>query len=150
MAPRFTLVPSELFSEESARSFLSEVVPLAEGEPLSFAEIPSHSVYLVYAGQTRPAVYDMIMSLVKVRDYNKIIACLRDGVLYLVIAQGDKLVFCNSFNAPDFTTAEYYIFMVLKKFQINPEISTVNFASPLDQNQTVSLYRYFKTAEVLK
>lgn len=150
MAPRFTLVPSELFSEESARAFLSEVVPLAEGEPLSFAEIPSHGVQLVYAGQTRPVVYDMIMSLVKVRDYNKIIACLLDDVLYLVIAQGDKLVFCNCFNATDFTTAEYYIFMVLKKLQINPEISTVNFASPLDQNQIVSLYRYFKSAEVLK
>lgn len=150
MASGFTLVPSEIFSEDSAREILSEVVLLEKGEPLSFLEIKAYDAVLVYSGQTRPAVYDMIMSLFKLRDYNKILASLEDGYLYLVIAQGNRLVFCNSFKAADFTTAEYYIFMVLKQLQINPEVSTLTFMSEIPQDRTAELYHYFKSAEVLQ
>lgn len=150
MAPKFTLVPSELFSESSAREILSEVVPLEEGEPLSFAEIPSRDAVLVYTGASRPVVYDMILSLCKIGLYNKIIACISDGWLYITVARGEVLDFCNCFKVVDFVTAEYYMLMVLKKLQINPEISTIYFMSPLSEEQTVALLSYFKNAEVLQ
>ena len=151
MTEKFTLVPSELFSEETARETLSEVVLLEEGEPLSFLDIPFCQSVLVYAGQRRPAVYDMLMSLCKIRHHNKIMASISDDVLSLVVAQGDRLQFCNCFKAGDFTTALYYIFMVLKKLQINPEISTLYFTSgDISQEQLTSLFRYFKSAEVLQ
>lgn len=150
MTPKFTLVPSELFSEDSAREILSEVVLLEKGEPLSFLGLKAYDAVLVYAGESRPAVYDMIMSLFKLRDYNKILAAVTDGYLYLVIAQGEKLVYCNSFKAADFTTAEYYIFMVLKQLQINPEVSTLTFMSEIPQGRLAELYHYFKAAEVLQ
>lgn len=150
MTEKFTLVPSEFFSEETARETLSEVVLLEEGEPLSFLDVPSCQAVLVYAGR-RPAVYDMLMSLCKIRHHNKIIASVSDDVLSLVVAQGDRLQFCNCFKAGDFTTALYYIFMVLKKLQINPEISTLYFAScNVSQERLTALFRYFKSAEILQ
>ena len=54
---------------------------------------------------------------------------------------------CNSFQAMDFTTAEYFLFMALKRLQINPEISAVYVRTPLEQEQEMSLYRYFKSVE---
>ena len=72
-----------------------------------------------------------------------------DGYLYLTIAQGKSLLLCNSFQAPDFTSAEYFIFMVLKKLQLNPEVSTICFRTPLTEDQEMSLYRYFKSVEQL-
>ena len=151
MTEKFTLVPSELFSEETARETLSEVVLLEEGEPLSFLDVPVCLAVRVYAGQRRPAVYDMLMSLCKIRHHNKIMASISDDVLSLVVAQGDRLQFCNCFKAGDFTTALYYIFMVLKKLQINPEISTLYFTSGnVSQEQLTSLFRYFKSAEILQ
>lgn len=150
MTEKFTLVPSEFFSEETARETLSEVVLLEEGEPLSFLDVPFCQAVLVYAGR-RPAVYDMLMSLCKIRHHNKIIASVSGDVLSLVVAQGDRLQFCNCFKAEDFTTALYYIFMVLKKLQINPEISTLYFTSgDVSQEQLTSLFRYFKSAEILQ
>ena len=89
----------------------------------------------------------MISSLKEVGDYNKIVASYMDGRLYLAVAQGKSLLLANSFEAVDFTTAEYFIFMVLKKLQLNPEISTVAFRSPLTGEQEMSLYRYFKSVE---
>lgn len=70
-----------------------------------------------------------------------------DGRLYLVIAQGRSLLLCNSFQAPDFTTAEYFIFMAMKKLQLNPEVSTICFRTELQEEQEMSLYRYFKNVE---
>ena len=68
-----------------------------------------------------------------------------DGWLYLVIAQGRSLCLANVFRAQDFTTAEYFIFLSLKRLQMNPEVSTICFRTPLDMEAEMSLYRYFKS-----
>ena len=70
-----------------------------------------------------------------------------DGVLYLVIAQGKSLLLCNSYQAPDFTTAEYFIFLAMKKLQLNPEVSTIAFRTPLSEEDRMSLYRYFRNVD---
>ena len=44
-------------------------------------------------------------------------------------------------------TAEYFIFMAMKKLQLNPEVSSVYFRTPLDEDQQMSLYRYFMNVE---
>ncbi|MBQ1750705.1 MAG: DUF3822 family protein, partial [Bacteroidales bacterium] len=69
------------------------------------------------------------------------------GYLYLVIAQGKSLLLCNVYEAVDFTTAEYFIFLALKKLQLNPEISTVSLHTPVSGDEEMSLYRYFKSVE---
>lgn len=150
MKSKFTLVPSEFFTPEGAGDILSEVVSLEEGEPLSFLEIPSAGAYLVYAGAKRPVVYDMLMSLFKIGEHNKIIACHRDGELFLVIAQGGELRLCNVFQAADFTTAQYYLFLTMKSLQLNPQLSTVYFMDALSKEQSISMYNYFKAVEVLR
>lgn len=148
MRPVFTLVPSATFTEESARQMLSELAPVG-ASPLSSDLVNLYDAVLVYTGE-RPAVYDLMMSTCKISGYNKIIAKVEDGLLSLVIAEGQFLKFCNCFEAPDFTTAEYYIFMVLKKFQINPEISSIYFTNSLLPEEAQSLLSYFKNVEVLK
>ena len=150
MAPVFTLVPSEFFAEETARDMLSEVVPLKGGEPLSFIEIPAFKAVMVYVGDRRPEVYGMLMSVCKVKEYNKILISFNGGWLNLVLAQGDSLLLCNTYTVPDFTTALYYLFAVMKKFQINPEISTVYFMGELKSEEVISLCNYFKSAEALR
>ena len=67
-----------------------------------------------------------------------------DGYLHLVIAQGKSLRLANVFQAPDFTTAQYFLFLGLKQLQLNPEVSTVAFRTPLSPEARMSLYRYFK------
>jgi hypothetical protein len=96
-----------------------------------------------------PELYFMLRQVPHLTDYNKILASYMDGYLYLVVAQGKSLLLCNSFQAPDFTSAEYFIFMVLKKLQLNPEVTTICFRTPLTEEQEMSLYRYFKSVEKL-
>jgi len=149
MFPRFALVPENFFCEESARTMLEKVVPLSPEEPLSFTPVPTVGAVMVYASE-RPAVYDLLMSLPKVSGYNKILACFEDGVLSLVIAAADNLQLCNAYHAESFATAEYFLFLALRKLQINPEISVIHFTSALSQQQIQSLLSYFKNVEVLR
>ena len=150
---------------------LSDVVEVSEGDRVDFIDIPHYGAVLIYSntiGETLskvisqtvsrtdgdraiplPEQYFMLRELPSLEDYNKILASYMDGYLYLTVAQGGTLLLCNSFEAQDFTTAEYFIFMVLKKLQLNPEMSTIYFRTPLTQEQEMSLYRYFRSVEQL-
>ena len=169
--PKCTLVPKQFYSPETAQKLLSEVVSLSGDETVECVELPEFNAVLVYSnmiGETLtrvisetvlcadgskarplPVAYYMLKSLADITDYNKILAAYMDGVLYLVLAQGSTLLLCNSFKAPDFTTAQYFIFLALKKLQLNPEMSTITFMTRLDYEQEMSLYRYFRSVECI-
>ena len=167
--PKATLVPVQFHSPKVSHKLLSEVVCLREDEFVESVDVPEYNAVVVYSnniGETLtrvvsetvlctdgskarplPVMYHMLKSLAGLSDYNKILAAYMDGVLYLVLAQGGTLLLCNSFKAPDFTTAQYFIFLALKRLQLNPEMSTITFMTPLDYEQEMSLYRYFRSVE---
>ena len=171
MTPKFTLVPSAFLTPGEEREALASVVDLAPSDEVKVTGVPRLGASLVYSlsiGETlsrmiaqslptpdgRPArilpeIWYLLRDLEKVPDYNKIIASLADGQLYLTIAQGNALQLANVFRAPDFTTAEYFIFLAIKQLQINPELSTIHFRTPLDPAEEMSLYRYFKSVNTL-
>ena len=149
----FTLVPSHFFDPATARDALCEVAPLKDGDTVEYVEIPQYDAVLVYtqdgdsAVSDRPEIYRILTRLPACPEYNKILCSHQDGRLY--VAQGKNLLLANSFPAPDFTTAEYYIFLALNSLQLNPEISTLCSLTPLDAEDEMSLYRYFKAVERL-
>lgn len=165
------LVPEQFFDQENKRRALEDVVTLAEGDSVSSVHIPEYGAVLIYSNsnggtlskvlretvlktdgtqaEILPEHYYMIRQLSGMTEYNKIVASYMDERLYLVIAQGSSLMLCNSFAAPDFTTAEYFIFLAMKKLQLNPEVSTITFRTPLEPEQEMSLYRYFKSVELI-
>ena len=167
--PKAALVPAQFFSPERAKELLDDVVNIGVNDTVEFVDVPHLASVLVYSnviGETLskvisetvlkldgskarllPEMYYILEQLPSLKEYNKILASYMDGVLYLVIAQGKTLLLCNSFHAPDFTTAEYFIFMAMKKLQLNPEVSTISFRTPLSEDDEMSLYRYFKSVD---
>ena len=167
--PKFTLVPQQFYSIEGMRSLLSDVVTIKDDEYVDSVLLPELSAVLIYSNtigeslsavisetvlsvdgvksRPLPFVYQMLKSIGNIPDYNRILAAYMDGILYLVIAQGNTLLLCNSYVAPDFTTAQYFIFLAMKKLQLNPEMSAITFMTHLDEEQEMSLYRYFRSVE---
>ena len=163
--PYCTLVPENFHRPELSQSMLSEVVHLPEGAVVDYQPVPEYGAVMIYSNNVGgtlhkvlaesvlkvdgskvkplPELYYMLKALPSIPDYNRILASYMDGYLYLVIAQGKTLLLCNSFKAPDFTTAEYFLFMAMKKLQLNIEMSTVYFRTHLSEEQEISLYRYF-------
>ena len=169
--PKTALVPAQFHAKEAEHKLLSDVVALREGESVESVDVPEYNAVLLYSnniGETLtrvvsetvlrtdgskarplPVMYYMLKSLASLPEYNKILAAYMDGVLYLVLAQGATLLLCNSFKAPDFTTAMYFIFLAMKRLQLNPELSTISFMTQLDYEQEMSLYRYFRSVEYI-
>ena len=167
--PKCALIPAHFHHPLHARYSLEQVVNLSDNDSVDSIAIPEHAAVMVYSnsiGETLskvisetllrpdgsktaplPELYYMLKQLPDLMDYNKILASYMDGYLYLVVAQGKSLLLCNAFEAVDFTTAEYFIFLVMKKLQLNPEVSTICFRTPLSEDQEMSLYRYFKNVE---
>jgi hypothetical protein len=167
--PKCSLVPAQFHNPSAARSALEDVAYIAESDQVDYVEVPEFAAVLIYSnsiGETLskmisettlrtdgtrarplPELYYMLRQIPSLSEYNKILASYMDGYLYLTVAQGKSLLLCNSFQAPDFTSAEYFIFMALKKLQLNPEVTTICFRTPLTEDQEMSLYRYFKSVE---
>ena len=171
--PKVALVPSAFFDAASAREILSRTVLLEEDDKVEYISLPEYSAELVYSlsvpepsspapepsspvpepveGVVRqahqPELYNVIKALSGIGEHNRIAASYGDGVLSLAVAQGEKLLLANVFSAADFTTAEYFLFMAVRKLQLNPEVSTVYFLTSLSGDEEMSLYRYFKSVE---
>jgi len=166
LTPKCTLVPESFFRAGSVRSMLSDVVSLEETDATGYVRIPELGAVLLFSNSigeslsrvlsqtvltasgeqvpVLPEMYYLLKALPACEDYNKIVASYRDGYLHLAIAQGKSLLLSNVYAAPDFTTAEYFLFLAMKRLQLNPEVSTVCFRTPLAPADEMSLYRYFK------
>ena len=166
LTPKVALVPESFYQAGSARSALEEVASLQEGDYVESVALPSLASVLLFSNtigeslsrviaqtvlpasgqpvRVLPEMYYLLRQLETLSEYNKIVASWCDGWLHLVIAQGRSLLLANVFEAPDFTTAEYFLFLSMKRLQLNPEVSTVCFHTPLDPASEMSLYRYFK------
>ena len=169
--PLCTLVPENFYRPEKARDMLADMVSLPDGAQVDCVSVPDFNAVLLYSdsiGGTLhkvvaesvlkvdgsracplPELYYILKTLPSLDEYNEIVASYMDGMLYLAIAQGRTLMLCNVYPASDFTTAQYFIFLAMKKLQLNPEMSTICFRTPLDHEQQMSLYRYFKSVENL-
>ena len=171
LTPKVALIPEPFFNPEHSRAALEETVALEPSDLVEYVEVPSLASVLVYSNsigeslskvmantvlpssgvpvKVLPEMLYLLRELEGLTEYNKIAASWADGWLHLVIAQGKSLSLANTFRAPDFTTAEYFLFLALKKLQLNPEVSTVCFRTPLTPEAEMSLYRYFKSVSRL-
>lgn len=145
----FTLVPSNFFNPAQERQALAEVAELREGEEVRHLEIPQYNAVLIYSVDeggvdNYPEIYKVLEKLKDSPEYNRIVCSFNNGELNIAVAQGNTLMLANSFKAKDFISAEYYIFLTVKSLQINPEVSTICWVSNLDDEDEMSLYRYFK------
>ena len=169
--PYCTLVPENFHRPDLSGDMLSEIMTLPESAVAEYVPVPEFNAVLVFSAsiggtlhkvvsesvlkadgtksRLLPEMYHMLNAVHSLPEYNKIVASYMDGILYLVIAQGKTLLLCNTYAAQDFTTAQYFIFHAMKKLQVNPEISTICFRTPLDEEQQMSLYRYFKNVDTI-
>ena len=145
----FTLVPVNFFDPASAREALAAVAQTKDGESVAYRQIPGYGAVLIYSGETSvpPEIFYILQELPSCPEYNKLLCSWKDGELSLALAQGRSLLLANSYSAPDFVTAQYYILLTMKSLQLNPEVTTIRFRHALTADEQMALYRYFKAVE---
>ena len=92
---------------------------------------------------------DMLEAAAALDCYNKVVVRVDGETVDIVLAAGEKLLLCNAFPAADPVSAQYYLFAVLRQFQINPEVTTVHFFGEADDTIKADLFRHFASVEML-
>jgi len=148
---KFTLVPESFFDKEHARQILADAALLEEDAVVEYKELPQYKAVLIYSGDGERAMSlcRMLDVSYNLPDYNKVVVNFSSQIADIVIAQGKKLLLCNSFLATDNVTAQYFIFAALKQFQLNPEVTVLHFMEGTPISLQNDLFRFFKSVETL-
>ena len=148
---KYTLIPEEFFSEQTAEEMLSGVVILEKGDSVKSLELPCYKAVLLYAGKEEDArlLGEMLAAASSLPQYNKVVVHLGPDVVDIVVAAGERLLLCNSYPASDSVTAQYFIFSAVRQFQINPEVTTVHFYGEAGGDIKGDLFRHFASVEAI-
>ena len=96
-----------------------------------------------------PPIASLLDRVTSIGEHNKVAACFDAEALHLVIVAGEKLLLANSYPASDPVTAEYFLFAAMKRFQLNPQVTTVWLGEPVSPEMADDLVRYCKGVETL-
>ena len=151
----FTLVPSEFFSSEDVHKILSEVVPIKDTDIVRHIELPDYKAVLVYVQKSadksdfEPPIADLLRFAPTISGHNRLAVSLEKKNIYIVLAEGDRLLLANAYPAADFVTAEYFIFAALREFQINPRMTTIHLRGEIPSGLTEEMFRHFRAVEFI-
>ena len=161
---KYTLVPSHMFFKDNARSYLSAVRDVSDTDAVLTLEMPSRKAVMVYAvpagiynGMSRlcrnvrfyPTAYLLIDRISAIPDNNRLLVSQTEGMLHIVAAERDRLLFVNSFPASDMATTEYFIFSVTKEVLFNPEHTVLHIYGSVSQELGAELGRYFASVRFI-
>lgn len=155
---KYTLVPQSHYARENSRGYLEAVRDVYPEDKVLTLDLPSRKAVMVFAipenicdaltGLCRnirfyPTAYLLIDRVSSVEDNNRLLVSFTEGMLHIVAAERDKLMFANSFPAADLATAEYFIFSVVKEVMFNPEHTILYIYGKVAGNVGNELRRYF-------
>lgn len=155
---KYTMVPQHLFVKKQARQYLAAVRDLNEDEMVLSLDLPARKAAMVFAvpgllykgitGLCRnvrfyPTAYLLIDRISSLNDNNRLIISFSDGMLHIVAAERDRLLFVNSFPAADMATAEYFIMSVTKEVMFNPEHTVLYVYGDADEKMEEELSKYY-------
>ena len=162
---KYALVPLKMFREEDAWQQFRQLHTLDEYEEIDTAVLEGQQIAVIFAANSTflniikkiqpqfrvfPSVYPIIRNTGLFPEHNKIFVQYHKGNVHVIITEGTKLLFCNSFPAIHFNTALYFIFLALKQTQLNQEQTTLFASGNFRDEEIYNLTKYFPKVRFLR
>ncbi len=156
--PKYALIPKHLYKQGEELESLSKLHQLEDLDEIDVIEVPEQDMVILFAVNSTfinciknvqqeftlvPSIYPIIVNISRFQDYNKIFFQYHKGQLNVIAAEGNRLVYCNSFPAIHFNSALYFLFLALKQVQFNPELTTVYISGNLNDLEIMDIAKYF-------
>ncbi len=162
LTEKFTLIPDMFFSRRHSEEVIRESHILDEGEIVKDCQIKSFHAHIVYAIPERiisevesgAPVYPLIVYLIdllnSIQEYNKVIFYYSRGrsIAQVIICKGDRLQLVNSYSAPNFESAAYFLFLALKQTIVNPLQTKLSVCCYLHPDEKQTLETYFQQVHI--
>jgi len=156
--PKYTAIPTLLYTPDRALSVLSKVHSIDELDEIHSVELPHWQMTLIYTlngtvmnlmKQYHPQFhsYHSIETYLKYlpyfKEHNKIFFQYFNGFSTIIVVEKTTLKFLNSFPTLHFTTALYHLLSVVNEVQFNPNHTTLYISGSLKEMEIFDLSNYF-------
>jgi hypothetical protein len=155
---KYVLLPTKLYIKGDELNQLGKLYKIDDLEEIDVVELPGKDIVILFAVNSTflnlikkiqpeyrifPSIYPPLIYLPTYYDYNKIYFNYSKGQLHIIVYEGIRLVYCNSFPADYFNTALYFLFLALKQTQFNPEQTAVFLSGIIGSTDVLQLSQYF-------
>ena len=156
---KFTAIPVSNFKEEDAGLILRDLHSLEEIDEVDIIIEEKQEMVLLFAVNSTflniiktvqpnfkvaPSIYQMINNSSLFTDTQKLFVQYHKGHVHIVITNGTKVIFCNSFPALQFSTVLYFMILALKQSEIKQEETTVILSGNFTEEDLITLPKYFR------
>jgi len=160
-----TLIPAPLFDENEKESFSAFNFPVNDDESIYFNKLKNLDAYIVYPApdiliKTTKEIFPdhllychsgvFIESLLILNKNQKIqkrfFVNTRNNFLDIVILDGRKLLYHNSFSYKSKEDFIYFVIFVIEQLQLNPEDIELVLSGMIDKNSRLfdTIYKYIR------
>jgi len=155
---KFALIPQKLFKQEEAYFQVQKLFKIDEFDEIDTIEVPDQQMVIAFAVNSTfvnliksvqpefrivPSVYQIINNIALFEEHNKIFLQYHKEDVHIVVSEGARVMFCNSFPACHFNSVLYYAFLALKQVQLNQEQTTVYLSGNFREDDITNLTMYF-------
>lgn len=153
----FTLVPTELYSLQTAREALVGQFSLDNSVDVSAVPFEKEGLMVVYPTNAEgeectvvPFAVRLIEEAASLQEHNKVVFhyCTEKRLSHTIIYIGEDLKLANSFKADSFESALYFLFLAIKGLQMNPRQCIVRVCCAITKEQETIFSRFFKGFQV--
>ena len=155
---KYALIPTKLYQKGKELEELTKLHDIDELEEVNTISILRNEMVMIYAvGSTLlnlikkyhpnltiyPTLYTYLNILPDLDGYNKLFFQYIGDIVTVAAAEKERIVFCNSFPASNFSSALYFVLLALKQSQFNPELTTVYISGNIKDYEIFDITRYF-------
>jgi len=155
---KYSLIPTKLYQKGAELEELSKLHNMDELEEVNTIDILRNEMVMIYAVSstllnliqkyhpnltTYPTPYIYLNILPDLDGYNKLFFQYIGNIVTVVAAENERIVFCNSFSASNFSSALYFVLLTLKQAQFNPELTTIYINGNIKDYEIFDITRYF-------
>ena len=155
---KYSLIPLKLYQKEKELEELTKLHHIDELEEVNTINIVKSEMVMIYAVSSTllnlikkyhpnliiyPSLYTYLNVLPDLDGYNKLFFQYIGNIVTVVAAEKERIVFCNSFPASNFSSALYFVLLALKQAQFNPELTAVYINGNIKDYEIFDITRYF-------
>jgi hypothetical protein len=162
---KYSLIPASLHEPGNDLKELSALHKLDDLDEINIAEVKRESMKILFAVNSTflnvikkyqphfsifPTVYPFVKYLPHFSEHNKILFHYIKGAVNIVAAEGNRVIFCNTFPVVHFNSALYFLLLALKETQFNSELTTVYVGGNIKDLEIFDISKYFSSVKYFR
>jgi len=162
---KFTVIPQKLHKHEQELQIMERLFTLDYLDEINVKNIPQEQMVLIFAVNSTflnvvkkyqpkfnlfPSVFIYLNYIPLFEEYNKLFFQFQKGTTTIIAAEGERIIHCNSYPTQHFNSGLYFLLLVLKEIQFNPEQTTVYISGNIKDLEVYDIAKYFSKVKYFR